>query len=80
MSPTTCIDNSGARNNARHDGIEERMVLANLPEHTPVTEISSLTRTAAYLAQHGTEATEAEREAYETRKKAMLTKHSHGVG
>jgi hypothetical protein len=73
-------ENSGARHNARHDGIEERMVSANLPEHTPVTEINSLTRTAAYLAQRGTDATEAEREAYEIRKKAMLTKHSQDVG
>ncbi|WP_165961028.1 hypothetical protein [Actinocrispum wychmicini] len=53
---------------------------ANLPEHTPVTEINSLTRTAAYFIQRGTEATEAEREAYETRKKAMLTTLSRDTG
>ena len=55
-------ENSGARHNAHHDGIEERMVSANLPEHPRVTEINSLTRTAAYLAQRGTEATEVERQ------------------
>jgi hypothetical protein len=70
-------ENSGARHNARHNSIEDRMVSANLP---PVTEINSLTRTAAYLAQRGTESTEAERKAYETRKKAMLTKHSQDTG
>lgn len=50
------------------------MVSANLPEHTPVTEMTSLTRTAAYLIQRGTDATDAERDAYETRKKTLLTK------
>ncbi|TCO46448.1 hypothetical protein [Actinocrispum wychmicini] len=66
--------NSGTRHNARHDGIEDRMVSANLPSHTPVTEINSLTRTAAYLARRGCHATEAELEAYEARRKAMLNK------
>jgi len=61
-------ENDGARHNARHDGIEDRMVSANLPEHTPLTEMNSLTRTAAYLTQRGTEATDAERDAYEIRK------------
>lgn len=27
-------ENNGARHNARQDGIEDRMVSANLPEHT----------------------------------------------
>jgi hypothetical protein len=67
-------ENDGARHNARHDGIEDRMVSANLPEHTPVTEMTSLTRTAAYLIQRGEGATEAERAAYETRKKALMTR------
>jgi hypothetical protein len=39
-------ESSGARHNARHDGIEDRMVSAILPEHTPVTEMTSLTRSA----------------------------------
>jgi hypothetical protein len=67
-------DNSGARHNARPDGIEERMVSANLPKHTPFTEMNSLTRTAGYLIRRGTETTTAERDAYETRKKAVLAK------
>jgi hypothetical protein len=29
-------ENHGARHNARHAGIEDRMVSANLPEHTPL--------------------------------------------
>jgi hypothetical protein len=45
--------NHGARHNARHDGIEDRRVSVNLPEHTPVTEMNSLTRTAAYFIQRG---------------------------
>jgi hypothetical protein len=69
-------ENDGARHNARHAGIEDRMVSANLPEHTPLTEMNSLTRTAAYLIQRGAEATEAEREAYEVRKKALMAKFS----
>lgn len=68
--------NDGARHNARHDGIEDRMVSANLPGHTPVTEIASLTRTAAYLTQPGTETTTTERNAYETRKKRLLSRLS----
>jgi hypothetical protein len=28
-------EHSGARHNARHDGIEDRMVSASLPKHTP---------------------------------------------
>lgn len=67
-------ENHGARHNARHDGIEDSMVSANLPEHTPVTEIDSLTRAAAYLIQRGAEATEAERDACETRKKTLMAK------
>lgn len=67
-------DDSGARHNARHDGTEDRMVSANLPKHTPVTEITSLTRTATYLIKRGHEATDAERQAYETRKMELMTK------
>jgi hypothetical protein len=67
-------ENNGARHNARHESTEDRMVSANLPQHTSVTEISSLARTAAYLTQRGTEATAAEREAYETRKEALMAK------
>jgi hypothetical protein len=67
-------ENDGARHNARHDGTEDRMVSANLPEHTPVTEMTSLTRTAAYLVQCGDGATEAERAAYGSRKKALMTR------
>jgi hypothetical protein len=69
-------ENDGARHNARYAGIEDRMVSANLPEHTPLTEMNSLTRTAAYLIQRGAEATEAEREAYENRKKMLMAKLS----
>jgi len=67
-------ENHGARYNARHDGIEDRMVSANLPEHTMVTEMNSVTRTAAYLIERGSEATEAERDAYESRKRALMVK------
>jgi hypothetical protein len=67
-------ENDGARRNARHDGTEDGMVSANLPEHTPLTEMNSLTRTAAYLIQRGSAATEAERVAYESRKEALLVK------
>jgi hypothetical protein len=67
-------ENHGARHNARHAGVEDRMVSANLPEHTPLTEMNSLTRTAAYLIQRGGMATEAERDAYEARKKTLMTK------
>ena len=67
-------ENDGARHNARHEGIEDRMVSANLPEHTPVTEMTSLTRTAAYLIQRGAEATDAERDEYDVRKKMLMTK------
>jgi hypothetical protein len=66
----------GARHNARHDGIEDRMVSANLPEHTSVTEMTSLTRTAAYLIQRGAEITRAERGAYERRKKELMSRLS----
>jgi hypothetical protein len=69
-------ENHGARHNARHAGIEDRMVSANLPEHTPLTEMNSLTRTAAYLIQRGGEATDVEREAYEIRKKMLMAKLS----
>lgn len=72
-------ENSGTRHNAHHDGIEDRMVSANLPQHTPVTEINSLTRTAAYLAQRGFDATEVERKAYETRKKTLMAKLDQAV-
>lgn len=41
--------------------------------------MNSLTRTAAYLIQRGSQATEAEREAYETRKKAVMAKVSQAV-
>ncbi len=68
-----------ARHNARHDGTEDRMVSANLPEHTAVTEMNSLTRTAAYLIQRGSEATDAELAAYETRKKEVMVKLSETV-
>lgn len=67
-------ENDGTRHNARHDGVEDRMVSANLPEHTMVTEMNSVTRTAAYLLERGSEATEAERVAYESRKRALLVK------
>lgn len=67
-------ENDGARHNARHGGIEDRMVSANLPEHTLVTEMNSLTRIAAYLIQRGTAATGAERDAYENRKKTLMAK------
>jgi hypothetical protein len=69
-----CLRHLPANGGTRHDGIEDRMVSANLPKHTPVTEITSLTRTAAYLIQRGDKATEAEREAYEDRKKTLLTR------
>src|SRR4051812_7367173 len=72
-------EHSGIRHNARHDGIEDRMVSANLPEHTPVTEMTSLTRTATYLIKRGAEATRTERETYTARKKAMLDKLSQMV-
>lgn len=62
----------GARHNARHDGIEDRIVSANLPKHTPITEMNSLTRTAGYLIRRGTDATEAERDAYQQRKARVL--------
>lgn len=67
-------ENDGARHNARHDDIEDRMVSANLPQHTPLTEMNSLTRTAAYLIQRGSEATDAERAAYEASKKTLMAK------
>jgi hypothetical protein len=67
-------ENNGARYNARQAGTEDRMVSANLPEHTPLTEMNGLTRTAAYLIQRGTAATAAERHAFEIRKKTLLTK------
>ena len=69
-------ENDGARHNARHDDIEDRMVSANLPQHTPLTEMNSLTRTAAYLIQRGSEATDAERAAYEASKKTLMAKLS----
>jgi hypothetical protein len=69
-------DNDGARHNARHEGIEDRMVSATLPEHTSLTEMNSLTRTAAYLVQRGGEATEAEQDAYDIRKKMLTAKLS----
>jgi hypothetical protein len=72
-------ENDGARHNARHAGVEDRMVSANLPEHTPLTEMNSLTRTAAYLSRRGAEATEAERSAYEARKKTLMAKLSQTV-
>jgi hypothetical protein len=65
-------ENSGTRHNARHDDIEDRMVSATLPEHTPLTEMTSLTRTASYLIQRGADATEAERDAYQARKARVL--------
>jgi hypothetical protein len=71
-------ENHGARRNARHNGIEDRMVSVKLPEHTPLTAMNSLTRTAAYLVQRGSNATEAERAAYETRKKSVLARPNQG--
>lgn len=69
-------EHNGTRHNARHDGIEDRMVSASLPKHTPITEIASLTRTATYLSKRGPETTETEREAYEARKQALMNKLS----
>lgn len=66
--------NSGARHNARAEGIEDRMVSATLPEHTPLTEMTSLTRTTAYLARRGADATDAERDAYQQRKARVLAR------
>lgn len=65
-------ENHGARDNARHAGIEDRMVSANLPEHTPLTEMNSPTRTAAYLIGRDGEVTE--RDSHEVRKKALMAK------
>jgi hypothetical protein len=65
---------SGVRRIARDDGIEDRMVSASLPKHTLVTELTCVTHTANYLIKHGTDATQAERSAYEIRKKALMTK------
>jgi hypothetical protein len=70
-------ENNGARHNARQVGVEDRMVSAHLPEHTPLTEMNSLTRTAAYLIRRGSDATDAERAAYETRKTALMDKLGH---
>jgi hypothetical protein len=69
---------SGA--NARHDDTEDRLVSANLPEDTPVTEMNSLTRTAAYLIECGSTTTEADRDAHETRKKALIARFSKVMG
>jgi hypothetical protein len=69
-------DNDGGRHNARRAGTEDRMVSANLSEHTPLTEMNSLTRTAAYLIQRGTKATVTERDAYASRKKILITRLS----
>lgn len=65
-------ENSGTRHNARAEVIEDRMVSANLPQRTPVTEMTSLTRTAAYLARRGAEPTHAERDGYQQRKARVL--------
>lgn len=65
-------EHDGARHNARAEGIEDRMVSATLPQHTPLTEMTSLTRTAAYLTRRGSQATEAERDAYQQRKAQVL--------
>jgi hypothetical protein len=46
------------------------MVSANLPQHTPVTEMNSLDRPSTYLIECGAQATGSERDAYDNRKKA----------
>ena len=71
-----CVRNlepsDGARYNARHSGIEDRMVSAKLPKHTRLTELNSLLRTACYLNELGDRATDAEWQAYHARKAAIL--------
>lgn len=62
----------GARYNARHGGIEDRMVSAKLPKHTRLTELNSLLRTARYLTELGDRATDAEWQAYQARKTTIL--------
>jgi hypothetical protein len=64
----------GTRRLADDKGITDRMVSANLPKHTPVTESNSVLRTATYLFKRGAAATDAEREAFEVRKQAVLRK------
>jgi hypothetical protein len=39
--------------------------------------MTSLTRTAGYLNRRGTDATQAERDAYEARKQAVMVKLGH---
>lgn len=73
-------ETSGTRHNAEHEGTADRMVSANLPKHTPVTESNSVLRTATYLFKRGAAATDAEREAFEVRKQAVLRKaQQHSV-
>lgn len=71
-------ENNGARNNAGYEGVEDRMVSGNLPKHTAVTEMTSLTRTAAYLIKRGSKVTQAERDAYEVRKKTLMVTLDQG--
>lgn len=63
---------SAARHNARHNGIEDRMVSAKLPKHTRLTELHSVLRTACYFNDRGDGATDAEWHAYHVRKAALL--------
>lgn len=63
---------TGARHNAHHQGIDDRMVSAKLPQHTTLTELTSVLRTGQYLTELGHSATETQWQAYRTRKAAVL--------
>jgi hypothetical protein len=56
-----------ARSTARRHGVEEQMVSTGLPQHTLLTEMTSVARTATYLTTRGV-CTGPEWEAYQVRK------------
>lgn len=68
---------AGTRRLAESDGIADRMVSAGLPAHTETSEAASIARQARHLAEHG--ATDAQREHYQTRKRAVLRRLDGGA-
>jgi len=66
----------GVVSNARHAGIEDRMVSANLPKHTDLTEMNSVLRYSLYLINRGEPITAAERDAHDARKAAVWARYN----
>lgn len=76
-------ETSAARSLAKTAGTEDRMVSANLPRHTTLTEVTSVARYARYLTEH--DCSDAELRAHQARKADVFARadaelHGHTPG